>query len=56
VEGPRGTDSARVISVIETQALRGTGIEEDKCRIVTQYWDFDGKLLAENDPCAKEKE
>lgn len=56
VEGPRGTDSARVISVIETQALRGTGIEEDKCRIVTQYWGFDGKLLAENDPCAKEKE
>ena len=56
MEGPRGTDSARVISVIETQALRGTGIEEDKCGIVTQYWDFDGKLLAENDPCAKEKE
>lgn len=56
VEGSRGTDSARVISVIETQALRGNGKEEDKCRIVTQYWDFDGELLAENDPCAKEKE
>lgn len=56
MEGPRGTDSARVISVIETQALRGNGKEEDKCRIVTQYWDFDGELLAENDPCAKEKE
>ena len=52
----RGTDSARVISVIETQALRGSGTERDKCRIVTQYWDFDGNLLAENDPCAKEKE
>lgn len=51
----RGTDSARVISVIETQALRGSGTERDKCRIVTQYWDFDGNLLAENDPCAKEK-
>lgn len=46
----------RVISVIETQALRGSGTERDKCRIVTQYWDFDGNLLAENDPCAKEKE
>ena len=56
VNGPRGTDSARVVSVIETQALRGNGKEEDKCRIVTQYWDFDGELLAENDPCAKEKE
>lgn len=53
---PRGTDSARVISVIETQALRGNGTEEDKCRIVTQYWNFNGELLAENDPCAKEKE
>ena len=56
MEGPRGTDSARVISVIETQALRGNGTEEDKCRIVTQYWNFNGELLAENDPCAKEKE
>ena len=54
MKGPRGTDSARVVSVIETRALRGT--EEDKCRIVTQYWDFEGNLLAENDPCAKEKE
>ena len=56
MKGPRGTDSARVVSVIETQALRGTGTEEDKCRTVTQYWDFEGNLLAENDPCAKEKE
>lgn len=46
---PRGTDSARVISVIETKALRGEGSTEDPCRIVTQYWDMEGKLLAEND-------
>ena len=56
MKGPRGTDSARVVSVIETRALRGTGTEKDKCRIVIQYWDFEGNLLAENDPCAKEKE
>lgn len=54
--GYRGTDSARVIQVIETTALRGAGIEKNMSRIVTQYWDFDGNLLAENDPCAKEKE
>ena len=24
--------------------------------IVRQYWDFEGNLLAESDPCAKEKE
>ena len=29
---PRGTDSARVIQVIETTALRGEGTERDKCR------------------------
>ena len=46
---PRGTDSARVVEVIETKALRGTGTEEDMCRLVTQYWDFEGNLLAERD-------
>lgn len=53
---PRGTDSARVVPVVETRALRGNGTEEDKCREVTQYWSLGGELLAENDPCAKEKE
>lgn len=53
---PRGTDSARVIRVIKTEALRGKGTQGDSCRLVTQYWDFDGNLLAENDPCAKAKE
>ena len=52
----RGVDNARVIQVIETEALRGDGTETDKCRIVKQYWGFDGNLLAENDPCMKEKE
>lgn len=54
---PRGTDGAKVIQVIETRSIRGTGLDEkDMCREVRQYWDFDGNLLAENDPCAKEKE
>lgn len=52
----RGTDGARVIRVIETISIRGEGTEKDKCRQVRQYWDFKGKLLAENDPCTKEKE
>ena len=46
---PRGTDSAKVISVIETTALRGSGVPGDPCRVVRQYWDFDGNLLAECD-------
>lgn len=53
---PRGTDSAKVIQVIQTEALRGKGTSDDMCRIVRQYWDFEGNLLAENDPCIKEKE
>ena len=53
---PRGTDSAKVIQVIETRSLRGLGTDADMCREVVQYWDFEGNLLAENDPCAKEKE
>lgn len=53
---PRGTDSARVVRVIVTESLRGEGTQKDLCRTVTQYWDFDGNLLAENDPCEKEKE
>lgn len=49
---PRGTDSARIIKVIETKSIRGYGTEIDLCREVTQYWSLDGELLAENDPCA----
>lgn len=52
---PRGTDSAQVIQVIKTESIRGKGTQEDLCRTVVQYWDFDGHLLAENDPCAEEK-
>ncbi len=53
---PRGTDKARVIQVIETVSMRGEGTKEDMCRLVKQYWDFEGNLLAENDLCTKEKE
>lgn len=43
---PRGTDSAKVIQVIETKSLEGTGTESDPCCIKVQYWSFDGELLA----------
>jgi hypothetical protein len=46
---PRGTDRARVIQVIETHSLKGLGASEDPVRVLTQYWDFDGNLLAESD-------
>lgn len=46
--------SAKVIQIIETKSVRGSGKKDDLSRIVTQYWDFDGNLLAENDPCITE--
>ena len=48
---PRGTDSAKMIQVIETKSARGKGTEQQLCRVITQYWSLDGELLAENDPC-----
>ncbi len=50
---PRGTDSAKVISVIETRAMAGRGTEEDPVRELIQYWSFNGELLAVNDPVAR---
>lgn len=45
---PRGTDSARLITVIETKALVGSGLSNsDLARITVQYWSLDGELLAE---------
>ena len=47
---PRGTDSAKVIQVIQSTALIGVGTEDDPCRLITQYWSLDGTKLAEHDP------
>lgn len=38
-----------IVEVIHTESTRGKGTEENPVRIVHQYWDKDGKLLAEND-------
>lgn len=46
---PRGTDSAKVVQVIETKAIRGLGTEKDPVRVVLQYWDLEGNFLAEMD-------
>lgn len=44
-----GTKAAKVIAVIETKAKKGSGIEKDPMREVTQYWDLNGRFLAEID-------
>jgi hypothetical protein len=52
---PETTRSAKVIEVIETFSVRGNGVDS-VFREVIQYWSKDGKLLAENDPCSKQKD
>lgn len=42
-------ESAKVILVIETKTVCGARTENDPMRVVTRYWDPNGKLLAEAD-------
>ena len=41
------------MKVIRTESLIGRGIPEDPVRIIYQYWDFKGKLLASYDTSEK---
>ena len=52
----RGVDSVRALSVIETRTTIGTGTDTDLSRQLIQYWDLEGRLLAEYDPCKAEFE
>lgn len=45
----RTPQKVELIEVIHTEAARGDGTEENPVRIVHQYWDKAGNLLAEND-------
>lgn len=49
----RGTESAKVIQVIETRSVRGKGNIDDPCRLVIQYWSLNGELIAEKDEVDK---
>ncbi len=40
----------RVVSVVVTAEVRGSGTLEDPIRTVTQLYDLDGRLLAEWEP------
>lgn len=41
---------AKIIKVIKTRSVRGSGAEKDLVREVDQYWDLKGKKLFESDP------
>lgn len=49
MERPNGTEEARIIEVIQTKSIRGLGTKEDPTRTIYQYWDLNGKFLAEFD-------
>jgi hypothetical protein len=40
----------KILSVIEIMATIGDGTHDNPRRVVVQYWDFKGNLLAINDP------
>lgn len=43
-------EGCKVVHVIETISFEGAGVKGDSYRVITRYWDFDGKLLAFYDP------
>ncbi len=45
----KGPHSVKVVPVIEVKIMKGLGIEGDKVREVTEYWDLNGDFLAERD-------
>lgn len=44
-----GVNDAKVISVIEVKSLAGEGTEEYPIEQITEYYTFDGELLARRD-------
>ena len=48
--------TCKLVEVIEVVFTRGLGVEGDAVRSVTQYWDRDGRFLAEIDPFQLEEQ
>ena len=44
-------DTVEIVKLIKTTLLRrGNGTPENPIRVITQYWDFDGEIILEQDP------
>lgn len=50
----RGTDSAKIIQLIQTTGPIGSGTEIDPVRRVEQYWTLEGELLFTKDDYLRE--
>ena len=46
----RKTECAKVVQVIETETVIGTGEAGDPVRSIKEYWNFDGERLGVIDP------
>lgn len=51
---PRGTDAVEIMKVIRTTSIIGYGTKKDPVRLIYQYWDFEGNLLASDDTLINE--
>lgn len=48
-ENKKSPRLVELVEVIHVEILRGTGTSSDPVRVVHQYWNADGELLAEKD-------
>lgn len=51
-----GVNEAKVVKVIEVKSLAGDGTKEHPNYEVTEYYSFDGELLARHNPIKPDKE
>lgn len=51
-----GVNEAKVIKVIEVKSLAGYGTNEAPSYEVTEYYSFDGELLARHNPLKPDKD
>ena len=42
--------SVRIVPLIETVITIGKGTEDDPMRYLYQYWDYNGNMVAQNEP------
>lgn len=45
----KGIERAKMVEVIKTRTVKGDGTPEDPVRSVVQYWEKDGRLIAEKE-------
>ena len=47
--GAKGIEFARIVEVIKVRTVKGDGTQCNPMRSVIQYWEKDGRLIAEKE-------